>query len=155
MISRFKALIKKAVGISTTDKVECAVDETKVDCSSLGEAEAFRNDALRHYEAYTGIPAPAYLEDDTWFAPPIHSQKQLDYMEQETHIKQQQYQETHTDSVESEDIHQKMYGLPLAINLQPFTSILLVVLRTISLVLVDGPLAQDTINTDDRRLALQ
>jgi len=111
MISRFKALIKKAVGISTTDKVECAVDETKVDCSSLGEAEAFRNDALRHYEAYTGIPAPAYLEDDTWFAPPIHSQKQLDYMEQETHIKQQQYQETHTDSVESEDIHQKMYEI--------------------------------------------
>ena len=50
-------------------------------------------------------------EKDSWFAPPVHSEKQLDYMEQETHIKQQQYQETHTDSVESEDIHQKMYEI--------------------------------------------
>ena len=108
MISKFKELIKKAVGISTTDKVECAVDENKVSCDTLGDV-FYSPEAQGTW--YTGVPAPTYLEKDSWFAPPVHSEKQLDYMEQETHIKQQQYQETHTDSVESEDIHQKMYEI--------------------------------------------
>ena len=52
--------------------------KTPIDCEDL-------------QENYTGIPAPAYLNDDPWFGPaPPFSEKQLDYMEQETLIKQQQ-----------------------------------------------------------------
>ena len=58
---------------------------------------------------YTGIPAPRVLEDDEWFGPAPVSDANLDYMEQETLIKQEEYQETH--SVEPEDIHQVMYEM--------------------------------------------
>ena len=88
-------LLQKKAG---TFNVECAIDEEVVDCSEMDSPP------------YIGVPAPAYLKDDPWFGPaPIRSEKQLDYMEQETFIKQQQHQETH--SVESEDIHQKMYDI--------------------------------------------
>jgi hypothetical protein len=58
---------------------------------------------------YVGVPAPKVLEDDPWFGPAPISDANLDYMKQETLIKQQEYQETH--SVESGDIHQKMYEI--------------------------------------------
>jgi hypothetical protein len=58
---------------------------------------------------YTGIPAPRVLEDDEWFGPAPVSDANLDYMEQETLIKQEEYQETH--SVEPENIHQVMYEI--------------------------------------------
>ena len=99
-------------GVGGSWKVECAIDEEVVDCDEMDNPP------------YVGVPAPAYLEDDPWFGPaPERTEKQLDYMEKETHIKQQQYQETHT-SVESEDIHQKMYEIatqnsPTTIQLNP------------------------------------
>ena len=66
--------------------IECAVDENIVDC----EGEAFKQDALNYY---TGIPAPAYLNDDEWFGPaPVRSQKQIDYMEQEVEIKREEFE---------------------------------------------------------------
>jgi hypothetical protein len=58
---------------------------------------------------YMGIPAPRVLEDDPWFGPAHVSDVNLDYMEQETLIKQEEYQETH--SVEPENIHQVMYEM--------------------------------------------
>lgn len=58
---------------------------------------------------YTGIPAPRVLEDDEWFGPAPVSDANLDYMEQETLIKQEEYQET--SSVEPENIHQVMYEM--------------------------------------------
>ena len=89
----------EASGTWTNDDIECAIDDNVVDCSEMDE------------EPYVGIPAPAYLEDDPWFGPaPIRSEKQLDYMEQETFIKQQEHQETHF-TAESEDIHQVMYEM--------------------------------------------
>ena len=111
MIKKFKELLGKVVSkqeVETqttilqkkagTFNVECAIDEEVVDCDEMDSPP------------YIGVPAPAYLKDDPWFGPaPIRSEKQLDYMEQETFIKQQQHQETH--SVESEDIHQKMYDI--------------------------------------------
>ena len=30
---------------------------------------------------YTGVPAPAYLEIDPWFSPPIYSEKQMSIKE--------------------------------------------------------------------------
>ena len=89
----------EASGTWSNDDIECAIDDNVVDCSEMDE------------EPYVGIPAPAYLEEDPWFGPaPIRSEKQLDYMEQETFIKQQEYQETHS-TAESEDIHQVMYEM--------------------------------------------
>lgn len=83
--------------------IECAIDENIVDC----EGEAFKQDALNYY---TGVPAPAYLEDDEWFGPaPVRSQKQIDYMEQEVEIKREEFENNF--SVEPEDIHQKMYEI--------------------------------------------
>jgi|TARA_B100000085_G_scaffold264306_1_gene271118 hypothetical protein len=89
----------EASGTWSNDDIECAIDDNVVDCSEMDE------------EPYVGIPAPAYLEEDPWFGPaPIRSEKQLDYMEQETFIKQQEHQETHS-TAESEDIHQVMYEM--------------------------------------------
>ena len=83
--------------------IECAIDENIVDC----EGEAFKQDALNYY---TGVPAPAYLEDDEWFGPaPVRSQKQIDYMEKEVEMKRQEREQNF--SVESNDIHQKMYEI--------------------------------------------
>ena len=59
---------------------------------------------------HMGIPAPRVLEDDEWFGPAPVSDANLDYMEQETLIKQEEYQETH-HSVEPENIHQVMYEM--------------------------------------------
>ena len=85
------------------EDIECAIDENVVDC----EGEAFKQDALNYY---TGVPAPAYLEDDEWFGPaPIRSQKQIDYMEKEIEMKRQERKESF--SVEPDDIHQKMYEI--------------------------------------------
>ena len=89
----------EASGTWSNDDIECAIDDNVVDCSEMDE------------EPYVGIPAPTYLEEDPWFGPaPIRSEKQLDYMEQETFIKQQEHQETHS-TAESEDIHQVMYEM--------------------------------------------
>ena len=101
-----------------TNKIECAIDEEVVDCDEL------EDDGLDYEDQYyTGVPAPAYLEDDPWFGPaPTYSQKQLDYMVQETEIKQKEREENF--SVESEDIHQRMYEIatqnsPTTIQLNP------------------------------------
>ena len=92
-------------GVGGSWKVECAIDDEVVDCDEMDNPP------------YVGVPAPPYLVPDPWFgheAPP-YSEKQLDYMEQETLIKQQD-QETHSETVESEDIHAKMYELATASN---------------------------------------
>ena len=95
----------------TDDEIECSIDENIVDCTEMEE------------EPYVGIPAPAYLEDDEWFGPaPVRTEKQLDYMVQEMEIKRQEREENF--SVESEDIHQRMYEIatsssPTTVQLNP------------------------------------
>ena len=90
-----------------TDKdIECAVDENIVDCKTFDDEQD---------KAYVGVPAPILNPVDEWFSSSYGcptsavTEKQKDYMEQETLIKQQQYQET--NSVEPENIHQVMYDL--------------------------------------------
>ena len=103
MIKRFASMIQSAVKAMTSEKVlECAIDDEVVSCDSLRDEETEVQD-------YVGVPAPVVLEDDPWFGPAPISDANRDYMEQETLIKQQEHQETH--SVESEDIHQKMYEM--------------------------------------------
>ena len=102
IIKAIKTLLEPKRKI-TEDQIQCAIDEQIVEC----ESEAFKQDALNYY---TGVPAPVYLEDDPWFGPaPARSQKQLDYIEQETFIKQQQAQEV--GKREPDNIHQLMYEI--------------------------------------------
>lgn len=101
MIKKIKSLLKKA--FIKPQKVECAIDNQIVDC----ESEAFKQDALNYY---TGVPAPAYLKDDEWFGPaPEYTEKQKDYMVQETEIKRQEFEKSF--SIEPENIHQVMYEM--------------------------------------------
>ena len=121
-----KKLLKDVIeSFSKKSEVECAIDDKKVPCETLGEvfyspesqgtwtkendAECFANDAKRFYSDYIGVPAPIYLSDDDWFPAPTYSEKQLDYMVQETEIKRQEREENF--SVETDDIHQKMYEI--------------------------------------------
>ena len=102
--------------------IECAIDETQIDCLDLEaplvecgpghftQGYGWLGNADRAPIAYTGIPAPVYLQDDEWFGPaPVRSQKQIDYMEQEVKIKREEFEKNF--SVESNDIHQRMYEI--------------------------------------------
>ena len=103
MIKKIVDAFKKINTQIPDEDIECAIDDQTVEC----EGEAFKQDALNYY---TGVPAPVYLEDDPWFGPaPVRSEKQLDYLEQETFIKQQQAQEV--GKREPDNIHQVMYEM--------------------------------------------
>ena len=107
MINTIKETIKGILGIEKKideEDIECAIDEDVVDC----EGEAFVQDALNYY---TGVPAPAYLEDDKWFGTAVVSEKTQDYMVQETEIKQQESENRQYWTKEPEDIHQVMYEM--------------------------------------------
>ena len=101
LLKKIKNIIATPVEDSTKieDKIECAIDDNIVDCTELNE------------EPYTGIPAPTYLSEDPWFGSPVYSEKQKDYMEMETEMKIREEQRSKELSVESEDIHQKMYEI--------------------------------------------
>ena len=99
-----KKILSKLFSQKPND-IECAIDEDKVDCEHLDDDQD---------KAYVGVPAPVLNPLDDWFSssygcPSVVTEKQKDYMEQETLIKQQQYQETH--SVEPANIHQVMYEM--------------------------------------------
>ena len=95
-------ILQKKAG---TYKVECAIDEEVVDCKEMSSTP------------YTGVPAPVVLSNDSWFGDVTYkSQKQLDYMKQETEIKKQEEarrEELRASGhiVEDENIHQKMYEI--------------------------------------------
>ena len=99
-----KKLIKK---LFTQKDVECAVDEDKVECDHLDDDQE---------KAYVGVPAPVLNPVDDWFSgpygsPTVITEKQKDYMEQETEIKKQESENRQYWTNESEDIHQEMYDL--------------------------------------------
>ena len=102
MITTLTDALKGILGLNkqiSEEEIECAIDEQTVDCAVMEEEPA-----------YTGIPAPAYLKDDEWFGPaPEYTEKQKDYMVQETEIKRQEFEKSF--SVEPEDIHQVMYEM--------------------------------------------
>ena len=104
MIKRFASMIQSAVKAMTSEKeLECAIDDEVVSCDTLSIEKLDKQD-------YVGVPAPAYLKDDEWFGPaPEYTDNQKDYMERETEIKRQEFEKSF--SVESEDIHQKMYEI--------------------------------------------
>ena len=103
-----KQLIKKLFSENITkEKIECAIDETVVEC----EGEAFTNDALNYYAPFTGVPAPVLTPHDDWFSNenPVVTEIQKDYMEQETALKKEEALKS--QSKEPENIHQVMYEM--------------------------------------------
>ena len=111
-------ILQKKAG---TYKVECVIDDEVVDCAELEAPihECGPSHFSHGYSPYgnippenryTGVPAPTVLSNDPWFGDVTYkSQKQLDYMEQETEMKRQEREQNF--SVEPDDIHQKMYEI--------------------------------------------
>ena len=91
------SLLRKKAGVFKEEDIECAIDEQLVDCKEIDE------------DPYVGVPAPAYLEEDSWFdiTPPVYTENQQDYMERETEIKKQEAK----FAGEHENIHQLMYEI--------------------------------------------
>ena len=120
MIKRFASMIQSAVKAVTSEKeLECAVDDQIVNCESLeapihecGPGHFTQGYGwLGRSENYTGVPAPAVLEDDPWFGPAPKSDKQNDYEEAiatESQIEEDQRKE---ETQEPENIHQVMYEI--------------------------------------------
>ena len=102
MITTLTDALKGILGLNKPideEKVECAIDEDIVECSEMDAP------------AYTGVPAPVYLENDEWFGTAVVSDKSQDYMVQETEIKQQESENRQYWTKEPEDIHQVMYEM--------------------------------------------
>ena len=99
-------MIKQILSKLFTQKpndIECAIDEDKVDCEHLDDDQD---------KAYVGVPAPLNPVDE-WFSssygcPSAVTEKQKDYMEQETETTMCQKLEIY---VEPENIHQVMYEM--------------------------------------------
>ena len=103
MITTLTDALKGILGLNkqiSEEEIECAIDEQTVDCAVMEEEPA-----------YTGVPAPVYLENDEWFGTAVVSEKSQDYMVQETEIKQQESENRQYWTKELEDIHQVMYEM--------------------------------------------
>ena len=110
MIKKFSELVKKTINkvkpiIKITEKdIECAIDDQIVECKELDE------------QPYIGIPAPIVNAADDWFSSYEFSQtafteKQKDYMEQETNIKIEEQKKLKESNQEPKNIHQVMYEI--------------------------------------------
>ena len=60
---------------------------------------------------YVGVPAPAYLEIDPWFSPPVLSKKQMTYKEAHDKAIEEKQILDESETKESADIHQKLYEM--------------------------------------------
>ena len=102
MIKRFTSLIKSTVKSMTAEnEVECAVDDQVVPCNTLSSQT----------QNYTGVPAPAVLEDDPWFGSAPKSDKQKEYQEATKRLHEDIRKEKESETIESENIHQEMYEM--------------------------------------------
>ena len=104
MIATLTSALKGILGLNkkiSEKEIECAIDDQTVECDDMDE------------DPYVGVPAPILNPVDDWFASsygcpgPVITEKQKDYMEQETEMKQQEQ----NSSVEPENIHQVMYEM--------------------------------------------
>ena len=117
MIKRFASLFKPKKEKVEDSKIECAIDDQLVSCEEMNNSESLCSHgnlecSNNKLSSYTGVPAPAYLEDDPWFGPaPIRSEKQLDYMEYETAMKIEKETRREEEGEEPENIHELMYEI--------------------------------------------
>ena len=60
---------------------------------------------------YTGIPAPAVLQDDEWFGPAFKSEKQITHEEMLEEAERREEENRQEETKEPENIHQVMYEM--------------------------------------------
>ena len=120
MISKFKALINKVIPKEEESKVECAIDDQVVSCSEVDSVPFIGEDTTNYHEwieeeyeqePFTGIPAPAYLEYDPWFAPPVYSEKQITVKEAYEHAVADNQILEESGTSEPSDIHERIYRI--------------------------------------------
>ena len=123
MISKFKALINKVIPKEEESKVECAIDDQVVSCSEVDSVPFIGEDTTNYHEwieeeyeqePFTGIPAPAYLEYDPWFAPPVYSEKQITVKEAYEHAVADNQILEESGTSEPSDIHERIYQIATA-----------------------------------------
>ena len=103
MITTLTDALKGILGLNkqiSEEEIECAIDEQTVNCAVMEEEPA-----------YTGVPAPAVLQEDPWFGPAVVSDANKDYMEREYEAFRQDALNYYSDSKEPENIHQVMYEM--------------------------------------------
>ena len=103
MITTLTDTLKGILGLNkqiSKEEIECAIDEQTVNCAVMEEEPA-----------YTGVPAPAGLQEDPWFGPAVVSDANKDYMEREYEAFRQDALNYYSDSKEPENIHQVMYEM--------------------------------------------
>ena len=111
MINRIKSLIKKVVGISTTE-VECAIDEDIVDCQEIDNMPPWGHSDLEALRSYTPRPIDDDFDRvvDDWFAIPYN--EKVDTITGEPFAMDPITGESvsyQPPSCEPENIHQVMY----------------------------------------------
>ena len=103
MITTLTDTLKGILGLNkqiSEEEIECAIDDQTVNCAVMEEEPA-----------YTGVPAPAVLQEDPWFGPAVVSDANKDYMEREYEAFRQDALNYYSDSKEPENIHQVMYEM--------------------------------------------
>ena len=106
MINKFKALINKVIPKKEESKVECAIDDQVVSCCGLCSKWTIL--------LLSVVPAPAYLEDDPWFAPPVYSEKQITVKEAYEHAVADNQILEESETSEPSDIHERIYQIAIA-----------------------------------------
>ena len=113
MIKTLTDALKDILG-SKSDKIECAIDESIVDCDKLEAPiqECGPGHFTQGYGSFVGVPAPRVLKEDEWFGPAPVSDANMDYMEREYEaFRQDALNYYDQETKEPEDIHQVMYDL--------------------------------------------
>ena len=113
MIKTLTDALKDILG-PKPDKVECAIDESIIDCDKLEAPiqECGPGHFTQGYGSFVGVPAPRVLKEDEWFGPAPVSDANMDYMEREYKaFKQDALNYYDQETKEPEDIHQVMYDL--------------------------------------------
>ena len=113
MIKTLTDALKDILG-PKSDKIECAIDESIIDCDKLEAPiqECGPGHFTQGYGSFVGVPAPRVLKEDEWFGPTPVSDANMDYMEREYEaFKQDALNYYDQETKEPEDIHQVMYDL--------------------------------------------
>ena len=111
MIRKLKSLIKKVVGISTTE-VECVIDEDIVDCKEIDNMPPWGHSDLEALNSYT---PPRSIDDDfdrvvdDWFAIPYN--EEVDFVTGEPMKMDPVTGDYVVATAEPENIHQVMYDI--------------------------------------------
>ena len=113
MIKTLTDALKDILG-PKSDKIECAIDESIIDCDKLEAPiqECGPGHFTQGYGSFVGVPAPRVLKEDEWFGPAPVSDANMDYMEREYEaFKQDAMNYYSQETKESPNIHQEMYDL--------------------------------------------